>query len=82
MNNPLLLLLVNCRTRIILKVNTPAPPTPLITLPVINTAKLLANAQINAPDAKKKAETKIISPGEKIMANRPTRGAIDAMVMR
>lgn len=65
-----------------LNVNTPAPPTPLITLPVINTAKTLANEHISAPNAKKNDATRIIIPGEKIMANRPTRGAMDAVVMR
>jgi hypothetical protein len=65
-----------------LNVNTPAPPTPLNTRPRMKTPKLLARLETSAPNAKKSDETRIMMPGEKIMANLPTSGAMDAMVMR
>jgi hypothetical protein len=82
MKRPLLLLLVSCNTRIIDSVITPAPPTPTSTRPRMKTAKLIACDETNAPTVKNNDDARVMTPGEKIMASRPTSGDMDATAMR
>jgi hypothetical protein len=82
MKTPLLFLETSSRTRMMVRVITPALPIPIKTLPAINTLNVWAWEQTSDPSMMKNDTGRTRLRGEKMVDRRPATGAKDEVAMR